>query len=600
MLIGRPSLGALLIKKEIITQEQLGRALAHGSNNGLRLGSALVALEFCTDAQIARALAEQLEMRFVDLYENPPSKECLALLPRDVALEYGVLPVVVEGDRLVVATRDPLDIRLDDILRTVTQGSLTVAVAVAPESQLQDLLVRCYKNGTYDPSAFYDDEPLDAEVSSGATNPEDEKEVPLDKLASTSQQASAIQIVNSLLIDAVKQHASDIHIEPEERSIRVRYRIHGELTNVLSLQRRQLRSIIARLKIIGGMDISESRKPQDGGCNMTVDGRRVEYRVSTLPGVYGEIAVLRVLDRDPSLQSLSTLGLAPDTYGDMVKVLRKKHGLLLVCGPTGSGKTTTLYASLGHLSNDKVNVLTVEDPVEMRLQGVNQVQVDDKAGRTFAATLRSMLRQDPDIVMVGEIRDGETAEIACRAALTGHLVLSTLHTQHALGTLARIHDMGIPPYIIAAALNGVIAQRLVRRVCEDCAEPYDPPRHLVRLFEARCGTLPPLNFRRGRGCQRCQETGSRGRVGIYELLTVDETLREMLFAGASNSELHEYVVSKGFRTMELDALYKSCQGLIAPEAVIDLGFELSVMLEAATPPPPPAPMPKPLESLLAR
>ncbi|HEU4751723.1 MAG TPA: GspE/PulE family protein, partial [Armatimonadota bacterium] len=308
----------------------------------------------------------------------------------------------------------------------------------------------------------------------------------------------------------------------------------------------------------------------DGNCRLRVDRRVIDLRASTLPGVHGEITVFRVLTRDTTLQKLEALGFEPDTLQAYNRLLHDPHGMILVTGPTGSGKTTTLYASVNQRNTDSVNIITVEDPVEIRLPGVNQVQVEERAGRTFAGTLRAMLRQDPDIIMVGEIRDAETAEIACRAALTGHMVLSTLHARHALGTIARLADMGVPRYPLAACLNGIMAQRLLRRVCEECAQPYELPAGVRDLLEQRFGDLQEATFRKGTGCAACHRTGFHGRIGIYELVTVDERLRRMLADGASRRRLKAHADDCGFRTMESDAFRKAARGVICPEEVLRL------------------------------
>jgi type IV pilus assembly protein PilB len=383
-----------------------------------------------------------------------------------------------------------------------------------------------------------------------------------------------------VISDAVRRGASDIHIEPGRTSIKVRYRIDGRMQPIMTVPATQLGSLVARIKILGSLDISETRKPQDGGCMVPVDGRAVELRVSTLPGNHGEIVVMRILGQNAGLQRLEGLGMEPEMLRDFRQLLISRQGILLITGPTGSGKSTTLYAALNHLNTDDVNIITVEDPVEIDVEGINQVQIHERAGRTFAGTLRSMLRQDPDIIMIGEIRDSETAEIACRAALTGHLVLSTLHTQDTVGTLVRLNDMGVAPYLVASSLNGALAQRLAQRVCEDCAEPYTPPPALADALERYFGSLESAQFRKGTGCPRCLRTGTRGRIGVYELLKVDEDLRHLMVDNHTPSAVRKLVTSRGFQTMEDDAFRKCCRGLLTPEELIRLGFGFAMKLES--------------------
>jgi type IV pilus assembly protein PilB len=571
MVAGRPRLGSFLMEQEIITEDQLDTAMEHQSNTGGRLGQALIDLGFCTDADIARALADQLEIPFVDLEEDPPSADCIALLPREVALEYGILPIRMQGLRLLVAALDPYDIRLDEALRQAT--GLNAVLVMAPASQLQELLRRHYaENLLEEPHPSTVDE-LE-EVDGG-----EQGHLAMDRLVAAGEQVSTIRIVNTLIADAVRRGASDLHIEPEQNRVRVRCRIDGRMCAVASLPTDLLQSAVARVKIMAGMDISENRKPQDGGCGVKVDGRSIELRVATLRGIHGEIVVIRILSQDVGLQHLDSIGFQQDMHRDFRRLLAARHGLLLITGPTGSGKTTTLYAALTHLDREDLNIMTVEDPVESRLPGINQIQVHDRAGRSFATALRSILRQDPDVIMVGEIRDVETVDIACRASLTGHLVLTTLHTQHTMGTVARLLEMGLEPWMVASCLNGVLSQRLVRRVCENCAVEYSPPSGLRRALEAQFGSLAGAQFRKGTGCAACLRSGSKGRIGVYELLTVDDTMRDLLARGSDFDRMREHVFSRGFQTMEADAFRKACQGLISPEEIIDLGFSVAMAME---------------------
>lgn len=578
MVPGRPRLGSILIKNRVVSAVELHAAVQFQVQNACRLGEALLELGFCSEAELARGLAEQLEIPFVDLSEDRPQPQCVAMIPRDVALEHGVLPIRMDGDRLLVVARNPFDIRVDEAVRQVCD--VPVIVGIAAESQLREVLQHYYTKDILSHSSAGDIEQQQEEEEA-----EFIEQNPVETLTSDSDSSATVRLVNALITDAVRRGASDMHIEPEDKRVRVRYRVDGVLTQVLTFRRFMLPSMVARLKIMCSMDIADNRKPQDGACQVRVDGRDVQLRASTLRGVYGEMVVLRILSTVDNLQRLDLLGFAPDILRSLKLQLNLRQGIFLVTGPTGSGKTTTLGAALNHINEEAVNIMTVEDPVEMKLDRINQVQVDEKAGRSFATTLRSMLRQDPDIIMVGEIRDLETAEIACRAALTGHFVLSTLHTQHTLGTLTRLSEMGVAPWLVGSALNGVLAQRLVRRNCPACARTYTPPSGLLRALKSQFGSLGKATFKKGEGCHECHGAGMRGRVGVYELLAIDETFRHMVAEEARIDDLRSYAEKRGFRTMEQDAFQKACTGVIPPEEVMRLG--LSVLVDEEEEPPAP-------------
>jgi len=413
----------------------------------------------------------------------------------------------------------------------------------------------------------------------------EEQTMTVERLMVAGAEPTVVEIVNVLIADAARKGASDLHIEPMRSNLRVRYRIDGGMRSVMPLQRSLLPNIAARFKVMCGMDLSENRRPQDGSCTVRVGGEEMELRVSTLPGINGEIIVARLLSRQSGSLALTDLGMEESTLRGFRGLLSGRQGMILVTGPTGSGKTTTLYSALHHLNAEDVNVITVEDPVEVSVEGINQVQVHERAGRSFADTLRAMLRQDPDVIMVGEIRDAETAEIACRAALTGHLVLSTMHTQHTIGAIARLFDIGIAPYLVASSLNGIMAQRLARRVCEFCSERYEPPATLRRAIQTHFGEATPSVFRRGAGCTRCGRTGTRGRIAVHELLIVDDDLRRLMSEGAPPSQLRRHVFELGFRTLERDAYDKALAGLIPPEEIVRIGFGLASTLEGQKPAP---------------
>jgi len=399
------------------------------------------------------------------------------------------------------------------------------------------------------------------------------------------EEMSATDTIDSLIAEAVRRGASDLHIQPSKFGVDVRCRVDGHLQPMFTLNAAQLPSVVARVKVMSGMNISETRKPQDGQCVSMVDGREIELRVSSLPATHGEKLVLRILAQSTALRDLESLGFEPEMLESLRRLLVARQGMILITGPTGSGKTTVLYAALSHLNLPETNILTVEDPVEMDLPGVTQVQVHDRAGRSFPMTLRAMLRQDPDVIMVGEVRDLETAEIACRAALTGHLVLSTLHTQDTVGTLLRLFEMGVPAYLAAASVNAVLAQRLAQRVCTSCACDCEPSPALLAALEARFGKQPGARFRRGAGCHQCQHTGRRGRIAVFELLVMDDDLRAMMVNGAAPSVVRQHLEAQKFRTLEEDAYLKACRGEIPPEEIVKLGLGFAVQMTHGEAPP---------------
>ena len=529
----------------------------------------------------AYRLTELLELTGEELADRMASFFGLEYLPRidTQSIQLGVLPPTFCRANYAVAIKDandadavvicnPFSWDLDqlDSLNRAFRGR-PYRLVIATEKVLSSLFLDSAEESRSEVAATV------------SVDVETEDTLSVERLLVAGAEPTAIEIVNALIADAVRKRASDLHLEPARNGLRVRYRVDGQMRPVMPLQKSIAPNIAARIKVMCNMDLAETRKPQDGNCTVRVSGEEIEIRASTLPGISGEIIVLRLLSRNSGTHSLADLGFSDKVNRSLRSMLTARQGMLLVTGPTGSGKTTTLYAALHHLNREDVNIITVEDPVEVDLEGINQVQVHERAGRTFANTLRSMLRQDPDIIMVGEIRDAETAEISCRAALTGHLVLSTMHTQHTLGTLARLFDIGIPPYLVACSLNGILAQRLVRRICSECSESYELPPLLREVFEQHFGTLAGATFRKGRGCQRCGRTGTRGRIGVHELLTIDDDLRRMMSEGAAPSELRKYVRSTGFETMEGDAFRKAAAGRVPPEEILRLGFSVASAME---------------------
>ncbi|MEW6545291.1 MAG: ATPase, T2SS/T4P/T4SS family [Bacillota bacterium] len=544
-------LGEILVQSGRIHSAQLQQALEEARRSGAKLGETLMRMGFITEEDLARALAEQLGLRFSPTvaYE----REAVKLIPEQVARRHRVIPLARRGNVLELAMANPLDLLAQEDVRLLT--GLAVQPVVVPARALEEALRRAYQ--------------LEAlEETLQAAGPQ---EIEVFRLRELVEQAPVVKLVSSIIEQAVSARASDVHIEPHENGARVRFRIDGLLREVLEVPRGAQAPAISRIKLMAGMDISVRRLPQDGGFRVEHEGRSVDLRVSTLPTVYGEKVTIRVLDRAQAITRLEDLGFLPDVQDAYRETLQQVRGMVLVTGPTGSGKTTTLHASLNWLNDPALNLVTVEDPVEYHIPGVNQVQINEKAGLTFATALRAILRQDPDIIMVGEIRDPDTAEIAVRAALTGHLVLSTLHTGRAAQSVSRLLDMGLEPFLVASSLRAVLAQRLARRLCPHCAASYllpeDAPERLSLGLPAG-----PLEVRRAEGCPRCEGRGFLGRVGIFELLTVDQGVRDLVLARQPAAAIHQYAVEHGMRTLEQDAVQKALLGLISLEEARRVAF----------------------------
>ena len=548
-------LGEILIGCGAVTADDVATALA-ARGPGERLGEVLVRLGACAQRDVARALAEQTGMRLADLRGFVPEQAALDAVPARLVFRSRVVPLARKNGRLQVATADPYSVAALDELRLLT--GLEVEAQLAPQEDLDEAIARLYGVGA---------EALDrAEVGARAATHDSEVEGDLD----AKDDAALIQFVNRLLLDALTARASDIHIEPAQNDLKVRYRVDGVLQPAQlprELNRFQA-AIVSRLKIMASLDIAEKRLPQDGRFRVRVQGRELDVRVSVIPNIYGEGVVLRVLDAAGGVSSLSLeqVGLAEHHATAMRRMLAAPNGIVLVTGPTGSGKSTTLYAGLREVDRVTLKVITVEDPVEYRLEGVSQIQVRDKIGLTFARALRSILRHDPDVVLVGEIRDQETAEIAVQAALTGHLVLSTLHTNDAAGAIPRLVDMGVEPFLVAATIEGLIAQRLLRRVCDACAE-VAPPSEADRALLAELGALDLATIRRGRGCEACQGRTYRGRTAVFEMIPVDEGLRELTTQGASAVKLRAHARARGLGSLRDDGLRLARLGITTPEEV---------------------------------
>ncbi|HTO19728.1 MAG TPA: GspE/PulE family protein [Pseudomonas sp.] len=559
---GRVRLGDLLIEAGLIDDAQLQRALQEQKRTGVKLGRAVVDLGFISETRLLKALSEQLRIPFVELPHYKFDPALTQSLPEAVARRFRVIVLSRQGDGLLLGMADPLNLyALDEAERLLGKR---VHPAVVLEADLLAALDRIYRRSS--------------EIASLAGELDERLEVAdfdFGGISQDNQDAPVVRLLQTLFEDAVQMKASDIHIEPDDKVLRLRLRIDGVLNEQLIKETRIASALVMRLKILAGLDISEKRLPQDGRFNIRVKNRNLDVRVSTLPVQFGESVVLRLLDQSAGVFSLDGTGMPVEMLERFRQLLRRPHGLVLVTGPTGSGKTTTLYAGLAELNSAETKIITVEDPVEYRLPRISQVQVNPKIELTFARVLRAALRQDPDIVLVGEIRDGETAEIALRAALTGHLVLSTLHTNDALTSPLRLIDMGAEPFLVANALNAVLAQRLVRRVCEHCREEHAPEEREQRWLEVIHGRL--LNgrcFVRGRGCHHCHNTGYLGRIGVYELLEVNSAMAAALrrndpqaFVDAARRQPH-------YRPLAAVALDYALAGLTSVDEVFRVSASL--------------------------
>ena len=538
-------LGDLLVDANLITEEQLERALKQKGENQ-KLGDVLLQHGYITEQQLIEVLEYQLGIPKVRLYSYPIEKNVVSLVSKDIAKRYTLVPYKLEGDKLFVAMADPLDFYATEDLRLQTGFQIETAIAS------KDDIIRTL-NRVYDL-----DEGVQEFIEEASAEEQEERV--------TNDDSPVIKLVNQILQNAVQQRASDIHIDPQERHVFLRYRVDGVLRTERTLPKSMQSVITARIKIIANLNITESRVPQDGRIKTTIEYQSIDLRVSTLPTVYGEKIVMRVLDLSGTFNDLNHLGFNKLNLERFINLIERPTGIILITGPTGSGKSATLYAALNRLNSEEVNIITVEDPVEYRLEGINQVQVNTNVGMTFAKGLRSILRQDPDIVMVGEIRDQETADVAIRASLTGHLVLSTLHTNSALGTITRLMDMGVEPFLVASSLTGVVAQRLVRRICKDCAEDQAPTNREIEIFSKR--GIQVETIKRGRGCGSCNMTGYKGRVALHELIEVNDEMRRVIMNNEPFSRLREIAIKN--RTIFLidDGLLKVKQGITTTEEVL--------------------------------
>lgn len=553
----RPAkLGELLIKRQRITPEQLEKALEIQKRTGEKLGEILQKMGLVESREVYEALAEQLGTPYVDLDSYVIDPRIVTLLPEKFCRQHQVVPIGEEGNVLLVAMANPVDVMAIDRMRLMTKREIRPVVAT-PQDIERTL------NAYYGVGESVEELIREAETRESLVLPEEEEELKIDQLKALGEEAPIIRVVNMVILQAIRSGASDIHIEPQEDQVRIRFRIDGILQDVTSTSIRVHPAIVSRIKILSRMNIAERRLPQDGRFQVTVDNRTVDFRVSSLPTIFGEKIVMRILDKSTLLLDLDRLGFEEEDLEKFYRLIQHPYGMILLTGPTGSGKTTTLYSALNFINKPDLNIITIEDPVEYRLPGINQVQVRPKIGLTFANALRAIMRQDPDVIMVGEIRDYETAEIAIHAALTGHLVFSTLHTNTAAGALVRLQEMGIPSYLIASALIGVVAQRLVRRICERCKVEFEISGPIARDLTA--GEKDRLLVFRGRGCPECNKTGYRGRVAVSEVLVMDDDIRALVLRNATEREITEKACAKGMKTLRENAIRKVLRGVTTLE-----------------------------------
>jgi type IV pilus assembly protein PilB len=550
----RVRLGQILLEAGVINRAQLEVALAEQERTGERLGTVLRRMGLGSQEAIAEALAQQLRIPYIRIDTGALDEALLLQVPEPVARRHQVIPLRVRENRLTLGMVDPVDLIAADDVSRLTR--MVVEPAVITLDDFQRAI------GQYPTAAGTMGEIIE-QITVPAHGGDDE---PLEQLQAVAQDAPVVRLVNLIIVQAVREGASDIHIEPQERRVRVRYRVDGNLYTMMTPPAHVHAALVSRLKIMANMNIAERRLPQDGRVDLKIENQDVRLRVSTVPTTYGETAVVRILARSNAVVAIDRLGLRPDDARRFEGIVTRPHGIVLFTGPTGSGKTTSLYAVLSRLNRTEVNIVTIEDPVEYQLPGINQVQVNPKAGLTFASGLRSFLRQDPDIIMVGEIRDEETARIAIHAALTGHLVLSTLHTNDAPSAVARLVDMGIEPFLVSSSVIGVVAQRLVRVLCQTCREPYVPDPGVVGMLglTPAPGAAPPTFYRAG-GCDLCNRSGYRGRTGLFEVMAVEDRVRELVARHAPASAIREAAVAAGMRTLQDDGVAKVLDGTTSLE-----------------------------------
>jgi type IV pilus assembly protein PilB len=551
--------GQKLLEAKLIDEGALSKAQLQMKNSGGTLTGNLIKVGAITEAGLTEFLSQLYRVASVDLNKVEADPACVKLLPAEVALKFMALPIARTGRRLTVAMANPTNIFALDDIKFIT--GFEVEAVVAPEPVVKKMLDK-----------YYDQAGTMADVMKGMEDDlavvDDEEDESLDSGISLADEAPIVKLVNSLIADAVRKGASDIHIEPYEKSLRVRFRIDGTLYEMMAPPFKFKAAIISRLKIMSELDIAERRVPQDGRIKIKVLNRTIDLRVSSLPTIFGEKIVMRILDKTNLNVDLEKLGFEPQAFQEFTRAILNPYGMVLVTGPTGSGKTTTLYSALTRINTPEVNVMTAEDPVEYNLDGINQVLINDEVGLSFAAALKAFLRQDPNIVMVGEIRDIDTGAIATKAALTGHLVLSTLHTNDAPSAIGRLVDMGIEPFLVASSLNLILAQRLVRRICQSCKRQVEPHAEVLRELGLTSEEAQEYPWLEGAGCVDCNNTGYRGRQGVYEVMALTPALRDLILDRASAMTIKRQAMQDGMRTLRMDGLAKLKRGMTTAEEVL--------------------------------
>jgi len=567
--LGQPvnrRLGDLLVADGLLTAEQLKKALAEQKGSPEKIGSVLVRLNFVNEDQLIGFLSRQYGVPSITLAQLDIESDVLKLVPAPIARKYEVIPVRKMGNSLALAMADPTNVfALDDIS---FMTNLQVLPLVASQTSIKKAIDRNYESKTEAISSVLSDMQTDLGNVEVVGDGEEGAQVDVFELKESADEAPVVKLVNMVLVDAIQKGASDIHFESYEKIFRIRFRMDGVLHEMLAPPKRLESAILSRLKIMSNLDIAERRMPQDGRIKLRYNTREIDFRVSTLPTIFGEKAVLRILDKDALKLDMTQLGFDDWSLEKFSAVIHQPYGMILITGPTGSGKTTTLYSAIHTINSPDVNIMTAEDPVEYNLKGVNQVQINEGIGRTFSAALRSFLRQDPDVILVGETRDLETAQISIRAALTGHLVFSTLHTNDCPSTIARLLDMGIPPFLVASSLLLLLAQRLGRKVCRACREPYDADEESLVPYGHVPSGKGKVQFYKGKGCATCNFTGMKGRIAIYEVMPISEELRNAILKNASTAELRSLAQSQGMRSLRQAGLLKVLEGTTTVEEVL--------------------------------